>query len=292
MTDNLKFNVSPFQRLLLLLLTTVLGYIVASVIAYFMQRGGLTASKLFISTVVQDVLLFILPAFVTAIFITRQPADFLGVSRQPGINNIILAALCLLVAIPAMNMIIDWNAHLQLPDSMSDIERWMKRMETETGNTIAMMVNGESVMSLVMLILVVGIMAGFSEELFFRGTIQRMMITARVNAHVAIWITAIIFSAIHMQFYGFVPRMLLGAMFGYMAWWSGSLWPAITGHITNNTVAAIVMWMKARGASSPVTQIDTIGADSFSLTAASLIFTGACLLAIYISCKKLSHEHH
>lgn len=292
MTNNLKFNVSPFQRLLLLLLTTVLGYIVASVIVYFMQRGGLTASKLFISTVVQDVLLFILPAVVTAVFITRQPANFLGVGHRPGVNNVILAVLCLLVAIPAMNMIIDWNAHLQLPESMNKVELWMKQMETDTARTIAMMVNGESVMSLVMLILVVGVMAGFSEELFFRGTIQRMMITARVNPHVAIWLTAIIFSAIHMQFYGFVPRMLLGAMFGYMAWWSGSLWLAVTAHITNNTVAAIVMWMKARGASGPVTQIDTIGADNLSLVAASVIFTGACLLAIYVSCKKLNHDHH
>lgn len=292
MTNNLKFNVSPFQRFLLLLLTTVLGYIVASVIVYFMQRGGLTASKLFISTVVQDVLLFILPAVVTAVFITRQPADFLGVEHRPGVNNVILAVLCLLVAIPAMNMIIDWNTHLQLPESMSKVELWMKQMETDTARTIAMMVNGESVMSLVMLILVVGVMAGFSEELFFRGTIQRMMITARVNPHVAIWLTAIIFSAIHMQFYGFVPRMLLGAMFGYMAWWSSSLWLAVTAHITNNTLAAIVMWMKARGASGPVTQIDTIGADNISLVAASVIFTGACLLAIYVSCKKLNHDHH
>ena len=96
----------------------------------------------------------------------------------------------------------------------------------------------DTIGSIIMSILIIGLLAGFSEN-FFRGALQRLLSTAGRNIHVAVWLTAFIFSAVHMQFYGFVPRMLLGAMFGYMAVWSGSLWIAVIAHATNNSLVVI-----------------------------------------------------
>ena len=253
MEGTIKFNLSPARRAILLICVTVFCYIVASIIAGFMFMKGITASKVCIVTVLQDVLVFILPAVVTAVLITRRPADFLTIDRRPGVMNTVLTLAALVSAIPLINVVIQWNETVSFPEWASGMEQWMRQMEESASKTISTLVNGDSVMSLVMLILVVGFFAGFSEELFFRGTVQRMMITARVNPHLAIWITAFLFSAVHFQFFGFVPRMLLGAMFGYMAWWSGSVWLSAIAHITNNCMAAVAMWMKSGGNESGFT---------------------------------------
>ncbi|MDE6177435.1 MAG: CPBP family intramembrane metalloprotease, partial [Paramuribaculum sp.] len=92
---------------------------------------------------------------------------------------------------------------------------------------------------LIISVIIIGVLAGVSEELFFRGTLQRLLITRPMPPHIAIWLTAVIFSLVHFQFFGFVPRVLLGAFFGYLAWWSGSVWlPAII-HAVNNSVVVI-----------------------------------------------------
>ncbi len=72
-----------------------------------------------------------------------------------------------------------------------------------------------------------------------------------------IWVSAILFSALHMQFYGFFPRMLLGAFFGYLLLWSGSLWLPIIAHFVNNCVAVIFYYLKFNGIK--VVDIEIIG---------------------------------
>jgi membrane protease YdiL (CAAX protease family) len=90
-------------------------------------------------------------------------------------------------------------------------------------------------------------MAAFSEELFFRGILQKVLNECVSNKHIGVWIGAALFSAFHMQFYGFLPRMLMGAYLGYLFLWSGSLWPGILAHFINNGMAVLLMWMSNRG---------------------------------------------
>ncbi len=280
MTPPIKFNISPIQRALLLACITLICYIIASVLALIVLGKGMTATRMSVITVVQDVLLFILPAIVTAIIITRQPAEFLAIDRVPSRRVVQLAILALLASIPAMNLIIEWNASISLPEWLGSLREWMINSEKSASEAIKVMVNGESVMSLIVLILVVGIFAGFSEELFFRGTIQRMMTTAGVSPHIAIWTTAIIFSAIHLQFFGFVPRLILGAIFGYMTWWSGSVWLSAIAHCLNNSLAATVMWAASRNPASEITEIEKFGAGNYLIAAASAIIALGLLYAL------------
>jgi uncharacterized protein len=71
---------------------------------------------------------------------------------------------------------------------------------------------------------------------------------ATKNIHVSIWFAAILFSAIHFQFFGFVPRMLLGALFGYIYYWSGNLTLAILAHFVNNGVSVLALYLHQQGA--------------------------------------------
>ena len=95
-----------------------------------------------------------------------------------------------------------------------------------------------------MVLVSVALLPALCEEWLFRGTLQPLLIRASGNIHVGIWISAGLFSAIHMQFFGFIPRMLLGAAFGYLVVHSGSIWPAVTGHLVNNAgVVIAAAWM-------------------------------------------------
>lgn len=265
----IRFNVSPAQRFVLFICATALCFIIGSVIVGIVLYGGMSPARMRIATVLQDLVMFILPALVTAMIITRRPATFLSIDRKPDVASVVLVIAALVASVPAMNVVISWNESLTLPESMSGLESWMRSSEQSAGDMVKALISGTSVGSLVLAILIMGILAGFSEELFFRGTFQRLLITTPVNAHVAIWITAVVFSAIHMQFFGFVPRLLLGAFFGYLAWWSGSVWLAVIAHIVNNTCAAVSMWISARGG----VDFNEIGVSSSSFDREAVILS-------------------
>ncbi|MDE6491112.1 MAG: CPBP family intramembrane metalloprotease, partial [Muribaculaceae bacterium] len=137
----------------------------------------------------------------------------------------------------------------------------------------ATLMGGGSVMDLIMGLLVVGVLAGVSEELFFRGALQRLLMTRPMNPHVAIWITAVIFSVFHFQFFGFFPRMLLGAFLGYAAWWSGSLWVPVVVHALNNMLVVLASWLKETGYST--VDFDSVGACG---SVADVVLVGASVV--------------
>ncbi len=280
---NIKFNLPPAQRYMLFFLVTLLCMLVGSVaVAVIMYGGADSPGRLRCATVIQDVVMFIAPALITALFITRRPADFLML-RRPSAVGTLLAIAALLAAVPALNAIISWNESLTLPAALHDVEQWMRTSESSAAKAVSTLMGGTGAGSLIVLLLIAGVLAGFSEELFFRGTLQRLIITSGVNAHVAIWVTAAIFSAVHMQFFGFVPRMLLGAYFGYLAWWSRSLWLPVAAHIVNNIIAATGLWMTARGGEVPA--INSIGSHPSEVVWSIVMFAGIARFT-YLRLKK------
>ncbi len=124
-------------------------------------------------------------------------------------------------------------------------------------------------------------MAALSEELFFRGLIQRSMQNVCKNVHVAVWVTAILFSAFHMQFYGFLPRMLMGAYLGYLFLWSGSLWVSIMAHFVNNGMAVLLIWLANRGKISVDADKVGIQDNEWIVVLTSILMVAASLLLIY-----------
>ncbi|MCC8072341.1 MAG: CPBP family intramembrane metalloprotease [Bacteroidales bacterium] len=280
----MQFTLPAGKRFLLFILASVFCAIVASVIVAFITWGHLSAPRLRIATVLQDIILFVLPPLITALLITRRPADFLMIGSCPHLVPILLMLCVMIASIPAMNVVIEWNEGLTLPSSIGALEEQLRASE-EAARAMTEMLIGSSWGALIVAILLVGVLAGFSEELFFRGGLQRLMVTSRVNHHVAIWLTAFLFSLLHMQFFGFVPRLLLGAFFGYMAVWSQNLWLPVTAHVFNNVLAAISMWMAGRYESAP--DFDSIGTESLP---AALVSVVATALLIYLLRKVLKQR--
>lgn len=205
------------------------------------------ASVLVIS-IIQGAISFILPCWITWQLTSCHPARETGVDVVPSPWNVAGILTLYLLALPALNQTIYWNAGMNLPDSMHDLELWLKQMESNAEQSTMAVVNVTGVGDLVVNILVLGVFTGIAEEFLFRAGIQRMMIRSGINAHAAVWIAAFVFSAVHFQFFGFIPRLLLGAAFGYIYLWSGSIWNAALAHAFNNSFVVVFAWLKARNA--------------------------------------------
>lgn len=190
-------------------------------------------------SVLQDILAFILPAILAAIVVTRLPATFLCIDKKIPLKPLILSIIVMFTAMPAMEWIVSLNAGIHFPDSMQGLEETLRTMENEAETAITALLGAPDTINIIISILIIGLLTGLSEELFFRGALQNLFFATRMKKHLCIWITAIIFSALHFQFFGFVPRILLGAYFGYMLWWTGSLWVPILLHALNNSLVVL-----------------------------------------------------
>ena len=160
------------------------------------------------------------------------------------------ALFVLIIAIGGIafnGLLVYWNSLIDLPEFLSEVETWMKQMEDQLMELTKFLTDFQSIPELLSGILVIGVLAAVGEELFFRGMIQPKMNTYFKSAHWGIWITAFIFSAIHVQFYGFFPRLFLGALFGYLYHFSGSLFYPILGHFFNNTLTLLMVYLSNQG---------------------------------------------
>ncbi|MCH7402501.1 CPBP family intramembrane glutamic endopeptidase [Belliella kenyensis] len=144
-------------------------------------------------------------------------------------------------------LLIDLNGNFQFPSFMAEFEKMLQQKEAELMALTIYLTDFDSIQELMMGVLVIGVLAGLGEELFFRGLLQPKLHQYTGNMHVGVWLTAFIFSAIHMQFYGFLPRMLLGAIFGYLYCYSGSLIYPIIAHIFNNTFTIVLVYLGKLG---------------------------------------------
>ena len=230
------------RRLLLLLCLMLLGVIATSILLLFVPDGNL-----FAMLTMQDILAFILPAVVTMAIIYRRPFHVMGLDRAPSWLAIAIVIVFYVISLPAMNWLVEMNKAMSLPSWMAGIEQAMRTAEDNAAEVTQEMLNINSVGQLILCVLVVGVMAGLSEEMLFRGAMLRTMQDSRLGKHAVVWITAILFSAFHLQFYGFVPRMLLGVWLGYLFVWTGSLWVPIIAHTLNNSTVVLMSYLSNKG---------------------------------------------
>lgn len=285
MTDNYTHGTplikpSLSNKLGFLLLTFVVALIFTGLLKGVIDNLPLDERNQFlVVSVTQSILAFIFPAVATAYLFSGHPSRYLGLSNRVTALELLAPVLLMILVIPALNAVVFWNGNISLPDQMSGIESIMKKWEDAAAATTTMLLSDTSVWGLVSGVLVVGCLTGFAEESLFRGGIQKALVSSGVNAHLSIWVSAFIFSAIHFQFFGFVPRMLLGALFGYLYHSSGSLWIPAVAHCVNNSVVVASAWLINRGVLPD--WIDHIGADG---PYASLLATSSLILTILFIC--------
>lgn len=176
---------------------------------------------------------FIAASFFFWIVIEKQQIKSLSF-REVELPVFLIVAFLVIIFMFFDALIIEWNQGIVFPESLKGIEKWMKSSEETAGEMTKFLTDFKSSSQFVVAMIVVAVLAGISEELLFRGVLQNITLRASGNPHVAIWFAAIIFSSIHMQFYGFFPRMLLGALFGYLYYWTKNIWVPIFAHFINN----------------------------------------------------------
>lgn len=215
-------------------------------------------SNVKVMQLIQSFGLFVIPPFVMASLWSNNAFEFLRLKSTLRWTTVLYVVAFMLVAIPFINMLSWLNQQIILPEALSEIEKMMQSSEVQIAEITEKMLNVSTLGALLFNMFLVAVVPALGEELFFRGTIQRLLSDWK-GALFAIWITAFVFSAIHMQFYGFLPRMLLGAFLGYLLLWSGSLWLPIIAHFVNNSVAVVFYYLKFNGVK--VIDVETIGTD-------------------------------
>lgn len=140
---------------------------------------------------------------------------------------------------PLSELLGQWNQQIKLPVQFQALEEWMQQMERQMEELTLMLLSDVSLGGFLLNFLIIAMVAAVGEELLFRGALQTIFLRWIRNPHVAILLVAFIFSAIHMQFYGFFPRLALGLLFGYLFYWSNNLWIPIFAHLVNNGAVVI-----------------------------------------------------
>lgn len=206
-----------------------------------------TKEYMLLASSLQALVMFVAPALATAYFVSPSPVTLLGLKKKCNWRNVIGVIIAFVIGMPALNQVIWWNSQLSLPESMASIEHWIMEMESSAAAMQEVMLSSVTLSGLFISIFVVAILTGFAEEIFFRGTLQKIIASNGMNHHVAIWIAAFIFSLLHFQFFGFVPRLLLGAFFGYLFYWTGSIWVSATAHMINNAIVVVTLYLSNIG---------------------------------------------
>jgi len=185
--------------------------------------------------------LFLVPPILLAITEQKKIKVFYGF-KKPQASLLGMVFLLMIISMPFMEWTALWNQKMHFPGFLNSIELWMKAKEAEAMRMTIVLLTVNGVGDFLVNLFMIALLPAVAEELMFRGGVQRSFNRMFGNPHTAIWLSAFIFSAIHMQFYGFMPRLLLGAVFGYIYFWSGSLWYAMLAHFLNNAFAVCMAW--------------------------------------------------
>jgi uncharacterized protein len=195
----------------------------------------------------QSVSLFIIPSLLVAWLLFDNPAEVLCLDRTFSWFPGALVVLLVILVNPFINFMSGLNNQLHLPEWLKGLETWMRNAEDTAGNLTEAFLKVDSLWGLAFNVFMIAVLPALGEELIFRGVIQKIMTDMTRSHHWGIWIAAAFFSALHMQFFGFIPRMILGAMFGYLLVWSGSLWLPILAHFINNAAAVVALYFVDKG---------------------------------------------
>ena len=143
--------------------------------------------------------------------------------------------------------VIEWNKSINFPEFMNSFETWAFNKEKELEKITIFLVSFENNWEFLFGILSIALIPGICEEYLFRGVLQKNFYLISKNIHIAVWLSALFFSALHLQFYGFFPRMLLGVLFGYIYYWSGNILYPMIAHIFNNFFSLTIFYFSQKG---------------------------------------------
>jgi len=223
--------------------------------------------------ILQSIGFFIIPAFLAAFLFSRTATEYLGLNQTVPAKWFGVVLLIMLAAMPCINLLVTLNEMIVFPESLSALEQRLKDFEESARQTTELFLKVDNAGGLFFNIFMIAILPALGEELIFRGVLQKIFTRWTGNVHVAIFVTGFLFSLMHMQFYGFFPRWLLGVIFGYLLVWSGTIWFPIFAHFVNNAVAIILSYLIHKGTISE--EVEVFG-SSWSDIPVTIVATAIC----------------
>ena len=187
---------------------------------------------------------FLLPAVLFSKACNKAPSTFIGYATKPSLINILIGIGIMLVSTPLIANLIHWNEAYTFPPKLAELEHKLRDMQTSAEQISNAFVKADGIGALLLNMVIIALVPAVCEEFFFRGALMRFLMLCIKNKHVSVWVTALIFSMMHGEFFGLIPRMVLGVFLGYIAWYSGSIWPAVVAHFLNNGLALISIYFK------------------------------------------------
>ncbi|MBN2669649.1 MAG: CPBP family intramembrane metalloprotease [Bacteroidales bacterium] len=258
MRSSIFSNTSGIGQLALLIVFTIASVLIFALIGvavgYASTGVSITAGLDYANLSEADILylkilqifqsfgLFIVPPFLALVLFGKQSEDYFYFNSSKSINYL-LAGVLMLVAVPFINATAMWNQQMIWPDFMKGLSDWMTIREEQAAELTKHFLKASHISAMFFNLFIMAVLPAIGEELMFRGVIQKLMTRISGNLHWGIWITAFLFSAIHFQFFTFLPRFLMGAAFGYMLIWSKSIWLPIIAHFVNNGSAIVLNYM-------------------------------------------------
>ncbi len=240
-----SFTVPPATRILYLFLLMLAGLFIAGLFLpllihlFGLESGGRGA--IYLGTVLQSLMAFMLPAYLTVRWSGYPLMKYLKLEGDARLGrHLLFGLLVFLFSYALVSFLNQWNQGIVLPESLKSVEEWMRTLEDAAMETTMLLLSGQGVGYLFLNLLIVAGLAALSEELFFRGALQQFLQEKIPNGHASVWITAFIFSVVHFQFYGFFPRLVLGALLGYLFLYTRNLWVPIVVHFINNATVIIL----------------------------------------------------
>lgn len=193
------------------------------------------------ANIIQAIFLFLMPTVIYSALFADSKGEFYV--ERPLIPRVLgLAILVIFCVQPFVEMVNYYCNLIPFPES---IQESIKQLSEDNKKMYDLLFGQKTTIDLLLNLLIVAVVPGIVEELFFRGCLQRSILKASKNPHVGVWVTALIFSALHFQIAGFFPRILLGALLGYLYLWTKNIWVPILVHIVNNAMVVIILQLLA-----------------------------------------------
>jgi len=230
----------------------------------------------------QSVGLFVAPPLLAAFLFSSNTNSYLYLNRKTPILSLAIIFLLIISVQPLVNLLAEINQTLTFPDALQGLENKLKSAEEHAEKlTKLFLLSDKSLTAFFVNLIIVAVIPAVGEELLFRGVLQRIFKNWTGSAHAAVWIAAFLFSAVHFQFYGFLPRLLLGALFGYLLIISGNMWLPIAAHFLNNALG--VAYYHFFYEEKNIETFEKIGTESNSgmWLPLSFFLTGLFLFLIY-----------
>lgn len=258
-------SISPFGKILLLFGLVLLLAIVSALgglafgallfdaslneLAGFISnpQGSKAVNFIKFYQLVNQIGIFILPGLFFAFLVSDNSAKYLSLNHAPMLISILVGGMIIYTILPFNGFLDELNGKFTLPEALSGIEEWMRDKEEQAKRLTEVFLKTSTISGLLVNIIIVAIVPAIGEELLFRGVLLKLLNQLTKNIHVAVILSSIIFSAIHLQFYGFLPRMMLGMVLGYLFVFTGNLWVPIFVHFLNNASSAVIYFLHDNG---------------------------------------------